>query len=140
MPDGIEVKVEDHRLVEKLERLRTREMRKAERRAVTKTTREARKLMQGFAAAHALTIPTRGFKMVVKQNRATGRVEGRAKPGWPYWLLSRGTNERRTKSGASRGFIVPFRFVQEAADIVDLKFRGFLDAEIARAVRDAGFR
>jgi hypothetical protein len=127
-----DISIDTHGLDRKLLELQRRGIQRALRSGIAKATREERAAAVGYADAGAAAVgPT-------KVRTRGGNPKGTVRARYPYNFLASGTQQRTTRSGANRGFVVADPFMQRAANTIDPRVDDIINAEIHDSLRRAG--
>ena len=136
---GVSVHVLTFGLPEKLDVLKDRELKRANRNAVSKAGTRGRSLVRA-------TIPVRtgiaraGIRKTTKS--AGGTAVAKVFPSGPHRHIAiwqdQGTGGRHTRSGAYRGFIEPSFFFERAAADLEGYLPVIMEAEVEAAIIRSG--
>jgi hypothetical protein len=134
------IDIDDHGLADRLALFSRKDIRNAQRRGVT----EAVKLGRTLARNEAPDDTGFGKTQIAYRTNSRGTTAiGRdyiKNPGFYMRFQSRGVfTERFTQNGASRGTLPAYRFMQDAADILDGgTAKTIISQSVADALRKAG--
>lgn len=139
MSNGVSVHVLTFGLPEKLDTLKDRELKRANRNAVSKAGTRGRSLARASAPSRT-GVGKAGIRKTMKSAGGTAVAKVFLSGPHAHVMLwqDQGTSERHKRSGASTGSVEPQYFMERAADALEGYLPVIMEAEVEAAIIRSG--